>query len=99
MKKFTSLFGATAVWLLAVSPGLAAGKTLAEWTFDRAGDAQGWQANGHLTNVAVANGVLAWRAAGSDPILMLKPLLDLKASPRGPNSGRWASAMRLWWRR
>ena len=59
----------------------AAERTLLEWAFDHAGDLQGWQPNGHLTQVAVANGTLTGRAAGSDPILELRPLLDLPASP------------------
>lgn len=59
----------------------AAVTTLAEWSFNRAGDLEGWQPNGHLTGVTVTNGVLICRAIGSDPILELRPLLDLKTSP------------------
>ena len=82
MKTVTSLLGAAAFLLLAVSSCLAAEKPLAEWTFDRPGDAGGWQPNSHLTNVVVANGVLACRAVGDDPILTLGPLLNFKASSR-----------------
>jgi hypothetical protein len=56
-------------------------RIVAEWTFDRDGDMQGWQPNSHLTGVTVTNGVLACRAVGSDPILELRPLLDLPTSP------------------
>ena len=59
----------------------ASAAPLAEWTFDRPGDLQGWQPNGHLTDVTVSNGVLACRAVGSDPILELRPLINVKASP------------------
>jgi hypothetical protein len=58
-----------------------AAQPVAEWTFVKPGDLQGWQPNTHVTNVVVTNGVLACRAVGSDPILELRPLLDLKASP------------------
>ena len=56
-------------------------RVLAEWAFNQSGDLQGWQPNMHLTNVVVTNGVLSCRAAGSDPILELRPLLDFGASP------------------
>ena len=71
--------------LVAMAGGFAAHgadmSALAEWGFDRAGDAQGWQANAHLTDVVVTNGTLNCRATGSDPILELRPLLELPASP------------------
>lgn len=54
---------------------------LAEWTFDRPADLQGWQPNAHLTDVVVTNGTLNCRAVGSDPVLELRPLLDLPATP------------------
>ncbi len=60
----------------------AAQKELAGWTFARPGDLQGWQPNGHLADVVVANGALSCRATGSDPILEYRPLLDLPASAR-----------------
>ena len=63
----------------AATPAGAA--TLIEWTFDRPSDLRGWQPNGHLTGVTVSNGVLACRAIGSDPILELRPLINLKTSP------------------
>ena len=66
---------------LSAAMAFAAESPLAEWTFDRAGDLQGWQPNGHLADVAVTNGTLSCRATGSDPILELRPLLDFKASP------------------
>ncbi len=59
----------------------AAESPLAEWTFDKPGDPQGWQPNSHLAEVVVTNGALSCRATGSDPILELRPLLDFKASP------------------
>ena len=67
---------------LAVLTGArAAERTLVEWTFDRPGDLAGWQPNNHLQDVAVTNGVLRGRAEGADPILELRPLLDLPARP------------------
>ncbi|MCL4786109.1 MAG: glycoside hydrolase family 99-like domain-containing protein [Verrucomicrobia bacterium] len=66
--------------LLAGAACPVVGQPLAEGTFDRPGDLQGWQPNGHLTNVVVTNGSLNFRAVGSDPILELKPLLDFAAS-------------------
>lgn len=73
------------VWVVAVLHlslfHLAAETALVEWRFQQAGDLLGWQPNGHLTEVAVTNGALALRGAGSDPILELRPLLDLPASP------------------
>ena len=56
-------------------------QALLEWNFDRPGDLQGWQPNADLAEVAVTNGALHCRAVGSDPILELRPLLDLPASP------------------
>ncbi|MCB1128851.1 MAG: hypothetical protein KDM81_20305, partial [Verrucomicrobiae bacterium] len=70
----TALF--TVTW--AHGAGLS---VLAEWTFDQPGDLQGWQPNGHLTDVVVTNGTLNCRAVGSDPILELRPLLEVPASP------------------
>ncbi|MCX6895506.1 MAG: glycoside hydrolase family 127 protein, partial [Verrucomicrobia bacterium] len=64
------------VWLPTVKQNAA----IQEWNFDQSGDLQGWQANAHLKNVAVTNGALVARADGSDPILELKPLLDLPAA-------------------
>ncbi len=52
------------------------------WTFDRAGDLDGWQPNGHLADVRVTNGVLTCRAVGADPILELCTPLDIPATPR-----------------
>ncbi len=56
-------------------------RVLAAWEFNQAGNLQGWQPNGHLTEVKVADGALSCRAVGSDPILELRPLIDLTASP------------------
>lgn len=81
MNPFALLPATTALLLFAVSLCPAAEKTVAEWTFDRPGDAQGWQPNAHLADFGVANGVLACRATGSDPTLILGTLLNLKASP------------------
>jgi len=67
--------------LLVGVPAVAAERTLAEWTFDREGDLQGWQPNGHLVDVKVSAGTLTAQGAGADPILELQPRLDLKASP------------------
>ena len=59
-----------------------AAQPIAEWTFDQPGDLQGWQPNGHLTNVVVTNGVLAcgalggeaWRPSWPQPAHRLGPL-------------------------
>lgn len=59
----------------------AEGRTVLEWTFDQPGQLEGWQANGHLRDVAVSDGVLRGRAVGPDPILELTRKLDLPASP------------------
>lgn len=59
----------------------ATNRVLAEWTYDRPGDLQGWQPNADLTNVVVTNGVLQCSAVGGDPILELRPLLESAASP------------------
>jgi hypothetical protein len=68
--------------LLAVCASVAGGKTVVEWTFDRPGDLQGWQANEHVKEVVVTNGAVAGRTVGRDPIFELQPLLDFPASPR-----------------
>lgn len=78
MKTFYLVVAALA--LLVGWAGPAVGQPICEWNFDRAGDLQGWQPNGHVTNVVVTNGSLNFRAVGSDPILELKPLLDFAAS-------------------
>ena len=61
--------------------GAGQARVLQEWKFDRPGDLRGWQPNGHLREVALTNSLLACRAVGSDPILELRPLLDLPATP------------------
>ena len=58
-----------------------AAKSEIEWNFNRDGDLEGWQAGGHLKDVKVAGGLLSFRTEGSDPILELRPLMDVKASP------------------
>ena len=75
MRLLSALFALPA-WLAG-----AAAAAPVEWNFDRAGDLQGWQPNGHLTGVAVSNGVLSCRAVGSDPILELRAPLDIPATP------------------
>ncbi|MBM4093456.1 MAG: hypothetical protein FJ276_29205, partial [Planctomycetes bacterium] len=79
--------------LLAVAfalPAFAAGpesapdppaKTLVRWSFEQAGDLQGWQPNGHLQGVTASNGVLSARAVGHDPMFVLTGPLELRASP------------------
>jgi uncharacterized repeat protein (TIGR01451 family) len=71
------------ILLLTQSSGPAAEppRVLKEWTFDRDGDLQGWVPNGHFADVKVAGGILAGRGAGSDPILELRVMLELPASP------------------
>ncbi len=59
----------------------AAEKIVQEWIFSRPGELQGWQPNAHLTQVAITNGALFGQAAGSDPILEFRPLLEVPASP------------------
>jgi hypothetical protein len=83
------MVAALALWCLTAWPADARDadgrpanpRTVIEWTFEREGDLEGWQPNGHLTDVSVTNGVLRLRARGSDPILELQPLLTLEASP------------------
>lgn len=73
------LTAAATLWLAQAC--FAAEQPLVEWTFDRAGDLQGWQPNAHLADVEVSAGALKCRSVGSDPILELRPLLDVPASP------------------
>ncbi len=61
---------------------LAGPQPIAEWTFRRPGELQGWQPNGHLTNVMVTNGAVSCRAIGPDPIFEYIPLVNFKASPK-----------------
>ena len=67
---------------LGAAAGFAAPGALIEWTFNRPGDFQGWQPNGHLADVVITNGALSCRAVGTDPILELRASLDVKTSPR-----------------
>ena len=82
--------------IASVLPAAFGAAPLAEWTFDQPGDLQGWQPNGDVADVSVANGALACRAIGSDPILHLQPLLAVTATPRqGANIGAsMATALR-----
>ncbi|MEK7676164.1 MAG: glycoside hydrolase family 99-like domain-containing protein [Verrucomicrobiota bacterium] len=66
---------------MACRPLQAADLSLAEWSFDRDGDLQGWQPNAHLADANVSGGALTCRAVGADPILELRPLMDLSAPP------------------
>ncbi|MCS6861214.1 MAG: hypothetical protein NZT92_12930, partial [Abditibacteriales bacterium] len=59
----------------------SAGKALIEWHFNRGGDGEGWQPNVYMKDVKVAGGVLSFRTEGADPILELRPLMEVKASP------------------
>jgi len=68
--------------LLGVLTSATGAMTVREWTFDNPGDLQGWQPNEHLKDVVVANGVLACRAAGRDPIFQLQSPLEFKTSAR-----------------
>ncbi len=77
----------TLLWLLLIvgAGGVAAApageRTVREWTFNQAGDFEGWRPNADLKGVAVSDGALRCRAAGSDPILELSAPLDFPASP------------------
>ena len=62
----------------APEPGV---RSLVEWNFDRAGDVEGWQANGDLRFVTVSNGVLSAQAVGGDPLFEYRPRLALAAAP------------------
>ena len=73
------LLSAASLGLQAAAP---APRTLAEWTFDKPGDFQGWQPNGQVSNAVVAAGELAFATTGDDPILELRPRLDVPASAR-----------------
>ncbi|MFQ6133884.1 MAG: glycoside hydrolase family 99-like domain-containing protein [Armatimonadota bacterium] len=55
-------------------------KTLIEWTFDRAGDREGWQQSGHMADVRVAEGALMGRATDWDPIVV-GPQFEIQATP------------------
>ena len=72
-----SIFADSLMALFPASTGGAA----AEWQFNHDGDFEGWQANAHVADVRVTNGVLHARGAGSDPILEYQPHLDLPADP------------------
>lgn len=75
-------FFVCALLFLAIAPWLSAQeRVLAEWTFDKPGDLQGWIINGHIAEAKVADGALAGRTTGSDPILEYRPRLDIAASP------------------
>ena len=73
------------LFLLSAAPtpsfGAEATPSLPSWAFERDGDLQGWQPNGHLTNLTVKAGVLHCQAIGSDPILVLQPLINFPATP------------------
>ncbi len=76
------LLGSTLLGILGLASPLAvADVPVVAWTFDRAGDLEGWRPNGHLAEVAVTNGELRCRAVGSDPILELTAPLDFAATP------------------
>ena len=51
----------------------SAAKAAPEWTFDTAGDVQGWKAAQHLTAAAVKDGALTALTEGEDPIFMSPP--------------------------
>lgn len=55
--------------LASVVSGGPAPRVVREWTFTQPGDLRGWQPNGHLAEVRVADGVLACRAVDWDPFL------------------------------
>lgn len=55
-------------------------RTVLEWSFEQAGQLEGWQPNAHLRDVAVSNGLLRARAVGADPILELTKKIDFPAS-------------------
>lgn len=67
--------------LLAAAASASHAATLAEWTFDRNGDLQGWQPNAHLNQVIVTNGALHCRSKGADPILDLARPVEFPATP------------------
>ncbi len=70
-----------APWGALASSAAGREKPLEAWEFDRPGDLQGWQPNADLTEVVVTNGTLSCRAVGADPILELRPHLNLAATP------------------
>lgn len=79
---------AAALWLwmptgpAAAAPSQNETAKLLEWKFDKPGDLQGWRPNNDLKDVSVSNGILSCRGAGSNPILELGELINLKTSPR-----------------
>jgi hypothetical protein len=56
-------------------------KVIKQWTFDRPGDLEGWEPNSHLKPVKVADGVVSCQAVNSDPMFILKPLINIPATP------------------
>jgi len=54
-------------------------KTLIEWNFDSPEDAAAWTVTSNIADLAVKDGCLTGRAAGSDPSFMC-PLLEIPAS-------------------
>jgi glycerophosphoryl diester phosphodiesterase len=56
-------------------------RVLIEWNFDEEGDLEGWQPNGYLKDVKVKGGILTCMASGVDPILELRTLIEIEASP------------------
>ncbi|HID08267.1 MAG TPA: hypothetical protein EYP10_14095, partial [Armatimonadetes bacterium] len=55
-------------------------RILMAWEFDRDGDLEGWQPNGHLADVRVQGGILTARAINWDPFLT-SPQFELPARP------------------
>jgi hypothetical protein len=76
---FALLIVTTCVW----SRGGASlpAQSAIEWNFNRDGDLEGWQPNAQVKDLKVSGGVMSFRTEGADPILELRPLMDVKASP------------------
>jgi len=55
-------------------------RVVVEWTFDTAGDLQGWEPNAHTAGSQVAEGVLSGRIADWDPFIT-SPQFDFGATP------------------
>ncbi|MCS7253134.1 MAG: glycoside hydrolase family 99-like domain-containing protein [Armatimonadetes bacterium] len=88
--KVSAIYMLTFLWWLAIATARGEGesvvsadveKVLAEWNFERVGDLEGWQPNSHMKDVSVKDSILSFATSGSDPILELRPLIDIPTSP------------------
>ncbi len=65
----------------AAAPLLAASAAQLRWEFDRAGDLEGWQPNGHLAEVRAADGALRAAVADWDPMIVMTLTERFRTTP------------------